>query len=182
MSYQEYRSLVARVFAEGKTTGPNQSEALTYYTDLNIRRMDKWDRRFALSEEASKALQTKNEPVRWLVLTEGWCGDAAHVVPILNHLANSSAHLELGLLLRDEHLDLMDEFLTNGGRSIPKLIRLNQDSEATGSWGPRPQPAQQLMLTGKENNKTKEEITNELQIWYARDRGVTIANELLSLA
>jgi len=180
--YKQYRQLIADLRAQNKATGDNHSDAFLNYTDLNIGRMDKWDKRFLLSDEQLAKLVRLENKQTWLVITEGWCGDAAHVVPVLAKIAEASqGKIDLRLVLRDENLDLMDDYLTNGGRSIPKLIILNEEQEGIGMWGPRPEDAQRIMVEGKAAGKEKAEITIDLQKWYARNRGVQIAEEIMDL-
>jgi len=179
MSYSEYRQKIDELRAAGEATGGHTSEAMLDYTDLNLKRMDKWDKIIKVNEALRHTVQQLAEPEIWLVLTEGWCGDAAHIVPVLNHLASQSDKIELKLILRDENLPLMDLYLTDGGRSIPKLVRLSaNDHREIGVWGPRPAPAQELFLQGKRGERNKEDISKELQLFYGRDRGQTILREL----
>ncbi|MGB0176819.1 MAG: thioredoxin family protein, partial [Owenweeksia sp.] len=146
MSYEEYRVLVDTLFEDGKTTGPNQSERMVYFTGLNIQRMEKWEKRYQPPEEAVQAMASIKDEI-WLVITEGWCGDAAHALPVIHKLAGLNNSIDLRLVLRDDNLELMDQYLTNGGRSIPKLIRLRKKDQAEiSNWGPRPEPAQQMFL------------------------------------
>jgi hypothetical protein len=118
-----------------------------------------------------------------LVITEGWCGDAAQNLPILNTIAEAIEGIDLKLILRDEHLDIMDQFLTNGGRSIPKLIAIEKESnEIIGVWGPRPYKAQQMMVEFKENPTVEySEFVKEVQLWYARDKGKSVEKEIIDL-
>lgn len=180
-NYQEYRALIDEERAQGKATGGNTSDDYLRYTDLNTNRMDKWDKRYELSEELKKSLDQLEQQEHWLLLTEGWCGDAAHSVPVIAKMADYSSKIKLDLLLRDENLELMDKHLTNGGRSIPKLIRYSEDGKVLGEWGPRPAAAQQIMLDGKAQGLEKADINVELQKWYARDRGASIDQEFQDL-
>ncbi|MCR9154000.1 MAG: thioredoxin family protein [Croceimicrobium sp.] len=180
-NYQEYRALIDEERAQGKATGGNTSDDYLRYTDLNTNRMDKWDKRYELSEELKKNLDQLEQQEHWLLLTEGWCGDAAHSVPVIAKMADYSSKIKLDLLLRDENLELMDKHLTNGGRSIPKLIRYSEDGKVLGEWGPRPAAAQQIMLDGKAQGLEKADINVELQKWYARDRGASIDQEFQDL-
>ena len=180
--YQSYRELINRLRAEGKATGNIESEDFLRYTDLNNSRMDKWDKRYELSEELKASLDNLDHPEEWVVLSEGWCGDAAHSIPVLAKMAEYSNKINLRILLRDENLELMDQYLTNGGRSIPKLIRYNPATgDELGTWGPRPEAAQQLFIDGKAAGRAKSEITVELQKWYARDRGASIDAEFVEI-
>lgn len=118
-SYPEYRSFLTELLAEGKTTGPNQSDFYIEIATLNQQRMNRLDNRTKLVPELMKSLDGLDRPYTFLVLTEGWCGDAAQIVPVLNKIVEYSPNLEMRLILRDEHLELMDLFLTDNGRSIP---------------------------------------------------------------
>lgn len=180
-NYQEYRALIDEERAQGKATGGNTSDDYLRYTDLNTNRMDKWDKRYELSEELKKRLDKLEQQEHWLLLTEGWCGDAAHSVPVIAKMADYSSKIKLDLLLRDENLELMDQHLTNGGRSIPKLVRYSEDGKVLGEWGPRPAAAQQIMIDGKAQGLEKADINVELQKWYARDRGASIDQEFQDL-
>ena len=182
MNYKEYRDLIDRLREENKTTGLDHSESMLTYTDLNIARMNKWDKRFEMDADVKNMLRSWERKEIWLVLTEGWCGDAAHAVPVIASMAAASDNIELHLLLRDQNLQIMDQYLTNGGRSIPKLIRLDADTmEELSTWGPRPQEVQDLFLKMKEAGAEKPEINKELQLWYARNRGKAIEKELAQM-
>jgi hypothetical protein len=119
----------------------------------------------------------------WLVLTEGWCGDAAQTVPIMAKMAGESLNIELKLIFRDENLDIMDEFLTDGGRSIPKLIVLNKETlEVLENWGPRPVEAQELFWKAKNSpDFDYPEVQKALQLWYAKDKTLSTQKELTAL-
>jgi hypothetical protein len=183
MNYEQYRKLINDLMADNKTTGTNQSEEIIQYARMNIFRMDRLDNNTTLNPELLEALQQVPNKLIWLVLTEGWCGDAAQIVPVLERMADSSPNIDLMILLRDENLDLMDRYLTNGTRSIPKLICLHADTlKELGTWGPRPQPAQQLLEEHRARpNADYKEFAEKLHAWYAKDRTQTIQQELLPL-
>lgn len=183
ISYDDYYQLLLDLFEEGKTTGADQSESLLEYAGLNLQRMKRIQKTFQLSDESKKALKNKRFNMIWLVLTEGWCGDAAQNLPIMNSIAKHAEGIELKTILRDEHLDLMDQFLTNGGRSIPKLIALDKDSlEVLFTWGPRPAYAQQMLAEfKKDEKKAYNQFAKEMQLWYAKDKGGSTEKELISL-
>lgn len=181
ISYSAYRGMIDRLLANGKVTGHTQSEAMQRYTELNIARMNKWDKHFTVSEEVALLL-SRVRPQNWLVISEGWCGDAAHVLPVLEKMAQASQAIDLRIVLRDENPALIDQYLTNGGKSIPKLIRIDASSGGElSNWGPRPQAAQNLMLSLKAAGTEKSEISKDLQIWYARDRGKSIEKEIAAI-
>lgn len=182
-SYEAYRQMIDERLAEGKTTGTDHSEAMLDYTRLNVQRMHRLDKVVQLTEALQEQLATVSTPWTWLVLTEAWCGDAAQSIPVMAKMADVSSFITLKLLLRDEHPEVMDAYLTNGSRSIPKLICLTEDLQAVGTWGPRPAPAQQLMTDFKEQHPDQgyEELAKEIQLWYARDRTQAIQQEFTEL-
>ena len=190
MTYPTYRQLTDKLLAQGKTTGGNHSDAMIHYTQLNVARMNRLDKTTRLLEATQAQLQQINRPMIWLTLTEAWCGDAAQIIPVLQKMAEASGHAELRLILRDEHPDIMDAFLTNGGRSIPKVILLDAKTlDVLGSWGPRPAAVQEMtlaakkdmeILTDKEAKKKRyQELTATAQKWYARDKTRSIQEEFL---
>lgn len=183
MDYQEYRRMIDDLLEQDKTTGDNHSEAMVEYTKMNVQRMSRLDKQVELSESLKEALDDVDDSWIWLVLTEGWCGDAAQNVPAIAAMAEQSDNIELKLILRDQHLDIMDEYLTNGGRSIPKLVCLDADTlDEIGSWGPRPAEAQEKAMKWKENpNISQEQWAKKLHKWYAKDQTQTIQSEFEEL-
>jgi hypothetical protein len=119
---------------------------------------------------------------RLLVLAEDWCGDASNTVPILARLADLAPGVELRILRRDEHPDVMDRYLTNGSRSIPIVIALDRDFRELGHWGPRPGELQGWVLAERGRGTPKEEIYPAVRKWYARDHGETTLREVLRAA
>lgn len=183
IGYPEYQALIDARLAENKTTGNNQSEALLEYTTLNKRRMCRLDRTIQLLPETLDALRQLEFDMYWVVLTEAWCGDAAQIVPVIARMAELAPRIELKLLLRDDNPEVMDAFLTNGGRAIPKLISVDTSLlKVLWHWGPRPQPAQDIMNRFKENpTGSKHDVLKQIQLWYSRDRGQTIQREIIQL-
>ncbi len=181
-SYEDYKNRTNTLIQAGKTTGLNQSQSLVEYTKLNAARMKRWDKKYSPSLEIQQAVRASNQAETWLVLTEAWCGDAAHNVPILARIAAFNPNINFRLALRDQNLDLMDLHLTNDGRSIPKMIRLNEKNEQIGSWGPRPQILQNRVMAEKSNSSMpKEDFTIWLHKWYNEDAGKTLEKELIQL-
>jgi hypothetical protein len=121
-------------------------------------------------------------PGRWrvLALAEDWCGDAVNILPVVAHLVDAAPDVELRIVGRDEYPGLMDRHLTNGSRSIPVFILLDEAGEPRGWWGPRPAALQAWFEAGG-RQLPKEERYLELRRWYARDRGASIAREVTDL-
>ncbi len=182
LTYNEYRTLVKNLLAEGKSTGPNQSDSLLNYSMLNDKRMNRLDKTSKLNEETISGIKKVQAPQTWLVLTESWCGDAAQTLPVINKIAALNPNIDLKIVLRDENEALMDQFLTNGGRSIPKLIAINEDKEVLNSWGPRPSVATKMVNDYKsEHGQLDADFKKDLQIWYNKDKGVNTQEDILSL-
>lgn len=182
-SYLKYRQIVTELLAKGQSTGNEQSEELTHYTSLNEARMNRLDKKIMVTEAHIQKLLALKKKYVWLVLSEGWCGDAAQLLPVFNKMATISKHLELKIALRDENEPLMKQFLTNGAKSIPKMIILEKEtSEVLGSWGPRPAGAAQLIKSYKQQYGVIDETAKtELQLWYLHDKGLSTQQELVTL-
>lgn len=182
-SYEEYRNLLSNLLKVGKTTGNDQSEAMIHYAELNEARLHRLDKTIQVTEEVKEKLEQLNKEYLWLVISEGWCGDAAQILPIINKMALVSDAVELRIILRDDNEDVMNMFLTNGTKSIPKLIIIDKETgEVINDFGPRPQGAKQLILDYKAEHGVVDETAKiELQKWYLQDKGVSTQNEIMAL-
>ena len=182
-SYADYRKKVTGLIAEGKSTGYTQTADLLKYSELNETRMNRLDKTIQLSDEVIKKLKNFDTNYIWLVLSEGWCGDAAQIVPVIHKMAEVSDKIELKIALRDDNDALMQHFLTNGGKAIPKLIVLDATTlEVVADWGPRPAGAKQLILDYKATHGVIDETAKiELQKWYLYDKGISIQNEIAQI-
>ncbi len=182
ISYPEYRKLVQNLLEEEKSTGPNQSEELLHYSKLNDKRMNRIEKTVHLTEELKQKLNKHEKPVTWLVITEGWCGDATQSLPIIHKSAIENDAIDLKIVLRDENEELMNLFLTNGSKSIPKLIVLNSSLEVLSVWGPRPTKATQMVKEYKQKHGSLDAIfKKELQIWYNKNKGLELQKDLIKL-
>ncbi|TDE54913.1 thioredoxin family protein [Flavobacterium sp. GT3P67] len=182
-SYSEYRKLVSDLLLEGKSTGNEQSEDLKHYSELNETRMNRLDKTMIITEGNSLKLKNLKREYIWLVISEGWCGDAAQLLPIMNRMAVDSGSIELKIVLRDENDELMKLFLTNKNKSIPIVIVVDKETGSVlGKWGPRPKGATDLITDyKKEFGSIDETAKNNLQLWYLHDKGISTQNELINL-
>lgn len=181
-TYSDYRKMVDAEFEKGRTTGPNQGEDYIEYTKMNIHRMNRLDKTIELDDELVAKLRAQPCKVNWLLITEAWCGDAAQNVPILSKMADASSTIELRLLLRDENLEIMDQYLTNGGRAIPKLIILDGDMNEIATWGPRPSEVQEIVMENKRTDGMPySEFGKVVQKWYATDKGKSLQQEMIAI-
>lgn len=188
LTYEAFVQLSADLFEAGRTTAEapayNTPEMLGY-TKLNLHRMNRLHRLTAIRPDLSALMARVPQPWIWLVLTESWCGDSAQSVPVLHRIARESDRVQMRFLLRDQQPDLMNAYLTNGGRSIPKLICVQPDSPTTfrelGTWGPRPADLQALVMAWRAEKVPSAEISEREQRWYNHDRTESIQREMLAL-
>lgn len=182
-SYKEYKEMVLNLIKEGKSTGAEQNESRYHFSKLNNQRMKRLDKQTRLSEETLTKTQRIQKDFTWLVLTESWCGDAAQTLPVINKFAEANEKIDLKVVLRDENEDLMNQFLTNGSKSIPKLIVVeNESKKVVGSWGPRSEKAAKMVMDYKEKyGVIDDKFKTDLQNWYNADKGAHIEKELLDL-
>ncbi len=183
ISYQVYRDLISELLRENKSTGVVQSDEILHYSKLNNSRMKRLDKTINLSENTKDVTENLSQKYTWLVISEGWCGDAAQILPVINKVAETSENIDLKIVLRDENEALINHFLTNGGKAIPKLIMLNSETqEVISDWGPRPLEATKMVEKQKEEfGKLDVNFKEKLQNWYNTNKGVEIESELVKL-
>lgn len=182
MTYTEFRDLMAEMASQNKSTGEDQSETRVNFSILNHQRMKRLDKKGKISDSHLETIKKLNTPVKWTALTESWCGDAAQILPYLNKIALLNDNIELEILLRDENLELMDLHLTNGGRAIPKIIASDLNTNIViDSYGPRPSIATKMVNDFKaEYGTVTPELKKDLQVWYTKDKGENIVEDLVA--
>jgi hypothetical protein len=183
-SYSEYRKLVSDLLKEDKSTGNEQSPALTNYSMLNETRMNRLEKTLKIAPENIERLKALKHDYIWLVISEGWCGDAAQLLPLFEKMVEESdGKLEMKIVLRDENEDLMNLFLTNKGKAIPKLIVIHKETGgALAHWGPRPKGAADLISNyKKEHGAIDEQAKTDLQLWYLHDKGMSSQQEIMGM-
>jgi hypothetical protein len=179
-SYTEYRNIVSILISEGKSTGKEQSADLLHYSELNEVRMNRLEKTIKLDAEVEKKLLNLKSKQTWLVIAEGWCGDAAQILPIIKLMAEASKNIDLKLVFRDENEELIHLFLTNGAKSIPKLLILDENSNIINHWGPRPEGAKNIIIDYKAKNGIVDEAAKiALQKWYLEDKGISTMKEIV---
>lgn len=160
-----------------------EEEMILHYTKLNATRMDRLNRTTTIPEEIASKMKAISNQYKWVILTEAWCGDAAQCLPVLNKLQELNENIEMNLLLRDSNLEVMDRYLTNGGRSIPKMIVIDKTkNEIVGTWGPRPKGATKLLEDYRAKHGVIDDpIKKDLQVWYNKDKGIGVMEDVLEL-
>ena len=183
MSYDTYVDLVKNLAQTNGTTGNEKTENLIEYTKLNDRRIKRWHKTLKIDDFTKAQLKKFNKKITWLVLTESWCGDAAHVMPVMQKVAEINPNIAIKVVLRDENEALMNNFLTNGGKAIPKLIMIDDASgDVINTFGPRPSEATKMVNQYKETHgQLTPEFKEDLQRWYNKDKGQTAVKDLVAL-
>lgn len=151
------------------------------YRKLNFQRSSRLEKTFKPTGETQQVFSKITKQQKWVVITESWCGDSAQNLPIIAKLAEINKQIKLKIVLRDSDLRFMDSYLTNGGRSIPKLIVFDENDEELFQWGPRPVEAQKLFSKLKKEGLDKSEINKKLHLWYGRNRGKEVEKEIVRL-
>lgn len=188
-TYDQFRDITKKMYEDGKPTSGEHSEKypLLDFTKLNMQRMNRLDKTIELDPALVEELQQIPEEWYWVTFVEGWCGDVAQNLPIIAKMAESSPKIELRLLFRDQHPELIDQYLTEGGRSIPKLVCLRKsDLKELGTWGPRPRPVQKMVSDkkaskdpSKNHDEWVKEVHDVMHQWYADDQARSIQEEFL---
>jgi hypothetical protein len=160
----------------------NEDPKIKEYINLNQHRMIRVEKTYHFSPQLKEQINGLKHKTHWLILTEHWCGDASQTLPVFNKIAEmSEGKIEMKLVYRDQNPELMDAYLTNGTRSIPKLIQLDEQFNVTGIWGPRPTEAQKLVKQLKSDPATAAAYANELHLWYAKDKQQSLESEISKL-
>jgi hypothetical protein len=179
INYLEYKSQFDKVLNRELTHEPYNNEQFVEYVKLNKSRTKRWERSGKLLSEINNLIQSIQEEQEWIVITEPWCGDAAHIVPFIAKMAELNTNISLKIQNRDSEKSEIDNYLTNGGRSIPKLIVRDSSKNDLFVWGPRPKEAQDLYLKQKDDSsKNATEKKAELQSWYNKNKGEMLQREI----
>lgn len=180
MTFQEYLDYFEQILASPEDYDPYGDEAYLDYTKLNWSRTNRWLKRFEPNDAIKSLIASMTEHQHWIVITEPWCGDAAHTVAQLYQMVKNNPNIDLEIQLRDSEPFLIEDYLTDGSKSIPKLIIRNDVGHDKVIWGPRPKKLQNLFVQMKAEDKSFEEIKEETQRWYNEDKGEELQKELLS--
>lgn len=181
--YPAWRALIDDLLSRNTTTGPEPTESRVADTRMNVHRMNRWDKTAVLYPETLAALAQISEPQTWLIIAEGWCSDASQNVSVIQKMADATNGIvAVRFVVRDEHLALMDHFLTNGARAIPKLIAIDAAHNVLWQWGPRPSELAALVAADKalpeDQRKSKTELGEMIHSWYAKNKSVVLQQDI----
>lgn len=181
LSFDEYLDYFQSIINSQQPEAPYDQEEYFHYTKMNLTRTNRWLKKGVILPEITAQLASIREPIEWIVITEPWCGDAAQCVPFFHLMAAKNPLISLKIVLRDQPPYLIDQYLTNGTKSIPLLIIRNAAGEDLAVWGPRPAGAKELFLSMKAADQPFEDIKEALQKWYNQDAGKEIQEEIIKL-
>lgn len=184
VSYKKYKEIITRQEEEGIHSSDKDIKKLAEYTRLNLSRIHRNDKTLVVEESVIKPLKALTYKINILIIAEGWCGDAAQIVPVINKLVESSANLEMKLVFRDKDERLINQYLTRGGKAIPIVILLNAETfQEIAHWGPRPWPCAPFLKKYKVDPEhyTHDDFAKDIQNFYNQDKGQAISRELIQL-
>lgn len=141
LSYDTYRADWQKQKNASLDDPSSEERKMHHYLNYNWERQAHVHEAYTPSDALQAAAASIEEPQLWMVLTEPWCGDSAFLLPVIAEAAALSDDVTLRILLRDDNLDIMDQYLTGGSRSIPKLVAFDADGAEQFTWGPRPETA-----------------------------------------
>jgi len=180
MNWSEYMNTFDVVITGENRDAPYDKDAYVNYVKMNKRRNDRWLKTQPISESTIKAIKSIDKAQKWILISEPWCGDAAHSTPIIQLMSELNENIDLEIVLRDSS-ELIESYLTNGGKSIPILISRDENGEDLFVWGPRPREIQSFVEQFKENPVPFEEKNAVVQSWYNEDKGQKTQEEIVSL-
>lgn len=180
MNWSEYKKTFDDVLDGTNRNAPYDQTVYQEYVKLNQSRINRWLKKDVLTEEMKSAMSTVKSPQKWILITEAWCGDAAHSSPIIEMISELSDSVELEVQLRDSGSEI-DNYLTNGGKSIPKLIVRDENGNDVFTWGPRPKEAQDLVIEMKSIDISPQGKNMKIQQWYNKDKAASIQKEIVDL-
>lgn len=182
--FHGFEAYTTGLLQEGKTTGTNHSPDYLDYTTLNLQRSNRVYKTSEIGEALAQAIQNLQRSYVWMVIVEAWCGDVPQNLPVFAKAAELTDKIKLEVVLRDENPEIMNHFLTNGGKAVPILVVMDASTRTVIThWGPRPAPAQQMVMDYKALTEKPPytEFVKKVQLWYAHDHTQTLQAELLAL-
>lgn len=182
MSYTEYINKIIDELANTDAAELKDKELSRFnFKTLNLQRSSRIIRNYKVSAELKNIIAEITEPQLWMIITESWCGDSAQNLPYIAAIARENFLINLRIILRDSNPDIMDQYLTNGTRSIPKLIAFDIAGEELFRWGPRPKAAIELINQWKAEGMEKPVWTEKLHIWYSKNKGSELEKDFIEL-
>ncbi|KXK39858.1 MAG: thioredoxin family protein [Saprospiraceae bacterium] len=180
MNWNSYIEDFDAILSTENPEPPYDNPEYLEFTKLNSARLKRWIKTAQIQETTIATIEAIQQPQNWIVITEHWCGDAAHIVPILYKMSTLNEKIKFSIQLRDSDSEI-DKYLTNGSKSIPILVVRDQEGKDWFHWGPRPKAAQDMFIDLKNKNTSFEESIEVLQNYYNKDKSLSIQQEVTAL-
>ncbi|MCB9223133.1 MAG: thioredoxin family protein [Crocinitomicaceae bacterium] len=180
-SYYEFLNYIEDLFEKGLVTGAEQNDDKLVATKLNLARLNRINKTIELDDHLIELVRSLDVNWQWVLIMEGWCGDGAQIAPYINKLSELNDKINLQIVLRDENPEIMNNYLTNGTKSIPILICIDESTDTeVGHWGPRPKAVIEWVKKYKEENPgfSSNDFKKGLHSFYTKDKGGAICNDL----
>ncbi|MCZ2131462.1 MAG: thioredoxin family protein [Bacteroidia bacterium] len=181
MNFQTYLNQFTQILENPNPSAPYDDRAFVEYTKLNWSRLNRWLKSGEINPALKETVSKINRPLNWIVITEPWCGDAAHIVPFFHMIASLNPLINIEYELRDSAPFTINDYLTNGSKAIPILVVRDENNKDIFRWGPRPKLAQDFFLDLKNKGTDLDSTKLALQQWYNQDKGQALQNEFVQL-
>ena len=181
MDFANYLLISEHLINNPEPPAPYDNPDYLNYARLNWQRQQRWLKTGVVSDDMRDAMARITQPQQWIIITEPWCGDAAHNIPFFEMIAALNPLVTTEYQLRDSEPFLIDQYLTNGTKSIPKLIARDVEGKDLFTWGPRPAGCQVVYDQLKAEKADFERMKTDIQKWYNEDKGKSLQQELLSV-
>lgn len=180
--YEDFIKLSDQIIEQKASYSPYDDPFYLSYTNANHRRRLKILKDIMLHKKLYNELAEGIRNWTWVVIDEPWCGDASFIVPVLKAMELAAGgDIEMKIFLRDENPEIMEQYLTNNGKSIPKLICLDENLNELGHWGPRPQNLSLLVKAWMAEAIDMNEKIKRVNRWYHKDNSESIQKEFIDL-
>ena len=181
MNFQTYQDLFEHILDDHNPKAPYDNADYFNYMKLNYSRSKRWLKHGKLTESLKAVVEGIAQPQQWIVITEPWCGDASHIVPFLHMMSALNPLITVTYELRDAEPFRINDYLTKGGKAIPKLIIRDAEGNDLATWGPRPADCQKVYDRLKAENADFEKMKIALQHWYNENEGKDLQEEIAVL-
>lgn len=179
MKWSEFLVLFEKIDRGEIKESPYDNPEKIAVVRLNMRRISRWLKKDnLLLPETIAAINSIKQKQTWHLIIEPWCGDGAHVAPVVAKMAAESPFIEFNIVLRDGPNNMIDDYLTNGAKAMPILVVRDCNQNDLFHWGPRPKGCLNLVNAQKLSDLSSEEKKIEQQKWFNADEGVEIQQEI----
>ncbi len=122
LTYKQFIDLTQKEIENTDASSLNDAEKTLFeYKKLNLQRSSRIEKYYSVNDELKSIIENIKQIQNWVIITENWCGDSAQNLPYIAALSKLNPLITFKIILRDSNLDFMDQHLTNGTRSIPKV-------------------------------------------------------------